>query len=482
MSRTGRITFLQINDSHAYLSKHPELFWEGKEEVFRNSGGYARIAHIFNRVRSENDDSVIILDNGDTFHGTYPVIRSQGEALIPILNALHFDAMTAHWDFAYGPSQLKALSRKLEFPVLALNCYHSTSDNLMFPPYTIVERGGLHIGIIGIANTIVDKTMPPHFSTGIYLTLGKEELPHYIQELKDDHKVDLVVVLSHLGFPQDVQLASEIEGIDILLSGHTHNRVYDAITINNTILMQSGCHGSFVGRLDVTVSDGTITGYSHRLIPVTESIPPDPPVDTLVHEAIDPHQELLQGVLGKTRTPLHRYGVMETTMDNLLLLSLLQATDAELAFSNGWRYGAPVPPGPLTVNDLWNMVPTDPPLSLCEITGRELHDMMEENLEHTFSRDPYNQMGGYVKRCMGLTIYFKIENPKNHRIMELFVHGKRINPSHTYKCCFLTTQDIPEKYGENRQNLSLHAIEALSEYISSSDTVSSPLLGTIVPI
>jgi len=482
MSRTGRITFLQINDSHAYVSPHPELFWQGSKDRFLTCGGYARIAHIFNTVRSEHTDSVVTLDNGDTLHGTYPVIQSQGEAMIPVLNSLCFDAMTAHWEFAYGPAHFKALSQKLTYPVLALNCYDETSHELIFPPYTIIERGGLCIGIIGVANTIVDKTMPSSFSKGIYLTLGNEELPAYIQELREEQRVDLVVVLSHLGFPQEVQLASQVRGIDVLLSGHTHNRMYTPIIEHGTVLMQSGCHGSFVGRLDVTVEDGSITGHSHELIPVTESIPPDPHVDALVHEITAPHQELLQQVVGKTQIPLHRYGVMETTMDNLLLESLLHATHAELAFSNGWRYGAPVSPGPLTVNDLWNIVPTNPPLTLCDITGEELKIMIEENLEHTFSRNPYNQMGGYVKRCMGLHIYFKIENPEGHRVLEIFINGKRMGPRHTYRCCFLTAQGVPEKYGENRQVLSVHAVDALSEYISSTGTVAPHLRGTIVPI
>jgi len=84
-------------------------------------------------------------------------------------------------------------------------------------------------------------------------------------------------------------------------------------------------------------------------------------------------------------------------MDNFLLKSLLAETDAEIAFSNGWRYGAPIPPGEIILNDLYNIIPMNPPITPVELTGKEIWSMMEENLEHTFSRDPYNQMGGYLK-------------------------------------------------------------------------------------
>ena len=108
--------------------------------------------------------------------------------------------------------------------------------------------------------------------------------------------------------------------------------------------------------------------------------------------------------------------------------------------------------------------------------------MMEENLERTFSCDPYKQMGGYVKRCSGLNIYFKIENPEGKRIQEFFVNGKILNRSKVYSACFVTTQGIPEKYGKDRDILDLEAIDALKEYLEKKETVSAELRRTIVPI
>lgn len=478
---TDHLTLLQMNDSHGYLELHPELFWAADRAEYRMAGGYARIAALIGDARDAQRGRVLAFDCGDTIHGTYPAVQSKGEALVPVLNALGFDAMTAHWEFAYGPEQFQKVARALDYPVLAVNCYDDATGDLVFPPYTVCETDGLEVGVIGIAATIVDKVMPPSFSEGVHFTLGNAELPGYIARLRDDEGVDLVVVISHLGFPQEVKLAREVDGIDVLLSGHTHNRLFEPAIVNDTIIIQSGCHGSFLGRLDLTVENRRVTKFDHDLIVVGEEIRPDPGVEELVRKIMDPHRERLSRVVGETRTALNRNTVLEATMDNLLLQALIDLTGADMAFSNGWRYGAPVPPGPITVNDLWNIIPVNPPVSTVEITGRELRAMMEENLERTFARDPYDQMGGYVKRCAGINLYCKLENAPGLRIQEFFAGGKRLDPDTVYRTAFVTAQGVPASYGENREDLDIRAIAALERYLARGP-VSADLRGSVVAV
>ena len=244
-------------------------------------------------MRRENPGAVLAFDGGDTIHGTYPVVQTQGQALLPILESLRFDAMTAHWEFAYGPQRFKEVVDQLPYPMLAINCYDKATGDLAFEPYTVLESGGLRVGVIGIAATIVDKVMPASFSEGIYFTLGNEELPRYIDRLRQEEKVDLIVVLSHLGFPQEIKLAREVAGIDVLLSAHTHNRLYRPALVNDTIVIQSGCHGSFLGRLDLEIGTGGLVDFRHRLITVEEDIKPDLEVQALVDEALAPHRQEL---------------------------------------------------------------------------------------------------------------------------------------------------------------------------------------------
>ncbi|MDD2473176.1 MULTISPECIES: bifunctional metallophosphatase/5'-nucleotidase [unclassified Methanoculleus] len=478
---TDQVTLLQMNDSHGYLEPHQELFYDAGRPEYRVAGGYARAAALIEEIRDARPGRMLAFDCGDTIHGTYPAVRSKGEALVPVLNALGFDAMTAHWEFAYGPEQFGKVARRLDYPVLAVNCYDNATGDLIFPPYRICETDGLQVGVIGIAAAIVDKVMPMPFSEGVRFTLGNAELPGHIARLRDEEGVDLVVAVSHLGFPQEVQLAREVDGIDVLLSGHTHNRLFEPVVVNDTIIIQSGCHGSFIGRLDLTVENRRVKHFDHNLIVVGEETPPHPEVEEMVGRVMDPHRDYLSRVVGETRTGLSRNTVLEATMDNLLLRALLSATGAEMAFSNGWRYGAPVPPGPVTVNDLWNIIPVNPPVSTVEITGRELRAMMEESLERTFARDPYEQMGGYVKRCAGVNLYCKIENPPGLRIQEFFAAGKRLDPDAVYRAAFFAGQGVPGKYGKNQEDLDIRAVDALERCLAGGP-VNADLSGSVTAI
>jgi 2',3'-cyclic-nucleotide 2'-phosphodiesterase (5'-nucleotidase family) len=252
--------------------------------------------------------------------------------------------------------------------------------------------------------------------------------------------------------------------------------------VNNTLLIQSGCHGSFVGRLNLNISRGKVVNFQHTLITVSEDIKPDPAVENIVDLILNPYKDELSQVVGYTDTGLNRNTVLESTMDNFLLKSLLSQTGAQIAFSNGWRYGAPVPPGKITLNDLHNIIPTNPPVSTVELTGKEIWTMMEENLEHLFARDPYNQMGGYLKRCMGLNLYFKVENPYGQRIQELFIAGKKLNMDQTYRAAYVTTQGVPPHFGKKRDQLDVHAVEALQNYLSRNQPLKAELQGTVVTI
>lgn len=459
-----RLTILQINDLHGYIEPHPELVRSADGDRFQTLGGLARIATAVEQVRAETDGATLLLDNGDTFHGTYVAVQSKGEAMLPLMNALAPEAMTVHWEFAYGPAQVQRLAAQLTYPILAINCYRN-EGGLFFEPYRMVEKGGLRIALIGIACNIVDKTMPPAFSEGLHFTLGRDELPGWIAHVREHEAADLVVVLSHLGFPQDVKLASEVDGIDVLASGHTHNRMESPVIQNGAIIFQSGCHGSFLGRLDLDIEDGGITSHRHRLIAIDERFAPHRRVQQQVDAAMGPHRAMLSQVVGHIGHALSRYQSLHCSMDDLLLDAIASAAGTEIAFSNGWRYGAPVPPGPITLNDLWNIIPTNPPVETVELTGNEIRTMLEENLERTFSADAYEQMGGYVKRCRGVKLYAKIENPLGSRVERLFVLGARVDPKRIYTVAFVTAQGVPGKFGRNRKTLDMRAIDALQQYL-----------------
>lgn len=468
MTQGNGLTIVQLNDIHGYLEPHAEIVWEAEGPTFPKLGGLARISALIKAIRSEVGDNLLVLDCGDTFHGTYAAVTGKGIDLVPAVNLLGIDAMTAHWEFAWGPEHFEQLAGRLSYPMLAMNCYRTVDGSRPFAPSLIVEKAGVKVGIVGMAAAIIDKNMPKNFSTGRRFDIDEASLASEVNKLRDIEACDLIVLLSHLGLPQDCKLAASVPDIDVVVSGHTHNRLQQPVTVGKTTIIQSGCHGSFIGRLDLTLGDGEI-GVSHRLIPVDGGSGSDPAVTAVVDQILAPHRKYLQRNVGTTAIALHRNLQLFSPMDDVLLAAIAQASNTDVAFSNGWRYGAPIPPGPVTVNDLWNIIPTNPPVSTVILSGREIRAMMEENLERTFASDPYEQMGGYLKRFRGLTIFGKIENPSGHRIEHIFVGEKRLADDDALKVSFVTAQGVPEKFGTGRQNLDIKAIDALERYFEAGE-------------
>lgn len=136
MANRTSLTVIQINDSHAYLDLHQEMFWQGGQAAYRPAGGFARIAAVVKQIRAANPEHVLFCGCGDTFQGTYSAQSTQGQAMVPVLNALGLDAMTAHWEFAYGPAAFRQRAEELSYPMLAINVYDQATKERFFPPYS----------------------------------------------------------------------------------------------------------------------------------------------------------------------------------------------------------------------------------------------------------------------------------------------------------------------------------------------------------
>lgn len=470
------VTLAQLNDLHGYAAAHAELFDLAHEERTEAAGGLGRIAAVLAAIRREAP--TLFLDNGDTFHGTMAAVQTAGDALVEPMTLLAPDAATIHWEFAYGLDRLRALADRLRYPILAANC-RDTGGELALRPFTLVDRGGIRIGIVGLAAVVAAQLLPAAERARIELTIGDRELGPIVAALRRDHGAALVVVLSHLGFPQDCKLASVVPGIDVILSGHTHTRLAAPLVVGSTVIMQSGAHGSFVGRLDLDVARDGIAAWRHSLVRVDATWEPDAATEAAVERALQPFAAARGRVLAWTARVLHRYAMLESPMDNLLLDAVAAAAGTEVALSNGWRYGAPIPPGPLTTWDAWNIVPANPPVSVTALTGRDLRDLFEQNLEATFACDPWDQRGGYVKRCRGIELLAKIEHPRGHRVHELTVEGTRVGDDEVVDVAFLGEQAVPLHMGRDRRGTGIRAVDALERYLRERREVSPAVDGRV---
>ena len=334
-----------------------------------------------------------------------------------LLNTLAFDGMTAHWDFGYGPEHLEELTARLTYPLLAANIYDEDSSERPFAPFVVLERG-VRVGVLGLASNIIGD-MPPRFGKGLRFTDGRAETREFVRHLREVERVDVVVVLSHLGFPQDCALAAEVPGIDVLLSGHTHNRLTAPQRVGQTLITQAGCHGSFVTRLDLEVTAGRVELLRHELVEIHGDLPSDADLVGQISAALTPFRATQEEIVGHTDVLLHRGTTLSAPADDFLTAAVAHAAGTDIAFSNGWRYGAPIAPGPVSRLAVWNLVPHDPPISQVQLSGAEIAEMLEDNLEAVFARDPWHQRGGYVKRMHGVVLYAKLENPHGARVQRI---------------------------------------------------------------
>lgn len=425
------ITIFQQNDSHGCLDTHDEFYWQGNKPVLRKAGGLARINQYVKYVKRQQHN-VLFFDSGDLFHGTLPLIKSQGEALIPILKKMEIDGFVpGNWDFAYGKEQLKKMTSELPFPTLTCNVREKDTKKPFFSPYTIYQMDGMDVGVIGLTYGYEEQTMPGHFTEGLSFTLGIEEVSYIVQTLRV--QVDLIVVASHLGLPLDVKLASFVKGIDVILSGHSHDRIRRPIIVDGTIVVQAGSNSAFLGRLDISLESGNISHFEYQLIDVHEGLQEDLEVNDLVKSAVEPFNEELNHIVGKTNNLLHRMTLEQSPMDKLITDAYLHSYNCDIAFSHGWRYGPPIAAGSLSMYDLYSIIPTNPYLFTVEVEGYALRNILENNLEMVFAADPFEQKGGYILRSSGLTMTYKPYNPKGNRIQTLYVGGEELDHHATYK-------------------------------------------------
>ncbi|QSF42469.1 bifunctional metallophosphatase/5'-nucleotidase [Paenibacillus tianjinensis] len=461
-----QLTIIQQNDTHGYIESHEEFFWKGDAPEYRQAGGFARIARIVKEIR-KNNSNVLFVDSGDFLHGTGPSVLTRGSTIVPLLNALEIDAaVPGNWDFAYGSERLLQLQQRLAFPMIAFNLKHKDNNSYVFKPYIIKETDSLRLGIIGLTYPYVHETMPPSFSGLLSFSLGTEDLPAVIQKLKKEERVDLIIVVSHLGLPLDVKLASQVPGIDIILSGHSHDRLSQPIIHKGCIIIQSGASGSFLGKLVVSIEQGKLTDYKHELIPIyADRYEEDAEMKFMIDESLFPFRDQLSEAVGTIRTPLHRMTLQEAPMDRLITDAYLAHMDADVSFSHGWRYGAPVLPGIVTMNDLYNMIPTNPELFILEMDGASLFSALERNLEQVFAADPYQQKGGYILRSSNLMMAYKPYNPQGHRIQHMEIKGKLVQGDRIYRIAGAGEQ-LFMKHSVSRKMQNVHAHDVLKEYFA----------------
>jgi len=534
-TRSKTVTLMQFQDMHGHLAPHAEIFPDGRMDP--DSGGIAKITTLIKKVRADNPKA-LLLAVGDTTHGSAETTFSVGDAIMPALNALNIDAfLPGNWDFGYGPrvyrqrfvegdfsTVLAPNNRtsmayldaargnncavpggltattyatchvtKANFPTVAINLYNYNEVQRVItgqthPGYKVLDAGGTKVGIIGITSDVVPQQAQA-FNTGFRFTMGYKELPVNIAAAKAEG-AEMIVVLSELGFAKNIQLVKEFPEINVMFSGHTHERTPEAVVINrpdqngdNLGIVTEAGEDSFLGRLDVKVSGGRISSYTWDLMEADSSVPEDPAMKAIIdaerktfvsgpdftchtfgtnafpygkgHVLCDP----LDKVVGHTEPTIERFHVLEDISNNAMtdaFLDLVQSLgevdskgnaltdDNTMSQTNGFRFDTVILgsddgfSGDITVGDLYDYYPIGAAGAIAEFTGGRLMDHWESLLNNVFDPNPYRQRGGWF---LGFThnMHFQVELNDDFprtitqgRIDSATINGNKVDRSKTY--------------------------------------------------
>ncbi len=493
----GVITLLQSTDVHCQIHPHDELFFENQKLTFRKAGGYAHMSTLFKKFRTENPNTIII-DTGDMFQGSELSDHTRGEALTPILNKLNYDLYTpGNWEVVFYKSKMQKLLGALHAPKVCANMFHDAGDGkageLIFQPYQILYRLGIKIGFLGYTDHLVPNRQPPALSKGIVYKKPEENLAEFVKILKDQEQCDFIIILSHLGLSQQIALANhpDCEGVDYIFGGDTHERVRKPIICKHAKVVEPGAFGSFVGKLDLKVSNGKIESESYELIEVDpKKYKADPEMVELTKRLEKPFLADLNKVIGESTLPLYRNFVVENTMDTLIINALKWKTGVDLATSNGFRFCPPRVPDEdgtvkITESFLYDMLPINAPIRVGKIKGSLIRPWIERELENVFAKDASKRFGGWIIKVKGLEIEFEAYVPKEEKLKLLTANGEEIDVEKYYTICACEREGDPEdvlcrlKGVEEAHTLSYNLHDAVRDYLAQHSPVTPTPEGNI---
>lgn len=400
-------------------------------------GGLDRTATLVKAIRANRgDDNVLLLDGGDTWQGSYTSLKTNGQDMVDCMKLLKPDAMVGHWEFTFGSDRVEEIVEDMGYPFLASNIFDTEWDEPVFEHTAFYEKGGHKVAVIGQAMPYTPIANPrwmfPEWSFGIR--------PDVLQTNVNAARkagAEIVVLLSHNGFDVDQKLARVVSGIDVILTGHTHDAVPEAIEIDSTLVLSSGSHGKYLGRVDLEVKNGKVVDHNSTLIPVlSDVVTPDAEMQAKITEVRAPYEAECSRVIGKSDGLLYRRGNFNGTWDDVICDAMIAEREAELSFSPGFRWGTTVLPGDnITVDDLYNQTSMNyPSVYRLEFTGTQIKEILEDVCDNLFNKDPFLQQGGDMVRVGGMGYTCAPNQQIGNRISNMthLKTGELIDPNRKY--------------------------------------------------
>ncbi|SDF67634.1 2',3'-cyclic-nucleotide 2'-phosphodiesterase/5'-or 3'-nucleotidase, 5'-nucleotidase family [Halorubrum xinjiangense] len=469
--------FAHVSDLHGQLTPRHQVYYDNPtsgpefdfgddDRVIERGGGIPLLAAKLDELREAYDACTLM--SGDTFHGSAVTAYTDGRAMLaPVNGHVAPDVyVPGNWDYSNEAAEDGAfleLMDDLDAPILANNLYDWETEERLYDAYRVFEVGGLSVGVVGMTNVYVDR-MAPAFYEGKY-RFGKHPalLEESARAAREDG-ADVVVAVTEIGLPWMVQAAKDCPSVDVAFSAHTHEYTYDPIVVEETetVVVESGM-GDALGRVDLRVRDGKVQ-FRHRLYCLTEDGEHTPEPDADAAETVEavraPFFEetpgfergagtldrSLETVVGRTEKSLSRQSLLESAWNTLFNDALRAHFDTDLAVSHGFRYGTAVPPGDVTLGELYTFFPMTTPVARGVAYGQQLTTHMERFLEDSFTPYPYDQEDGRVRNfSSNVEVTIDPTAKRGRRLVELRVDGETVDPEETYSVATFRRPGDPER-------------------------------------
>ncbi|MEY4331639.1 MAG: hypothetical protein RLZZ196_377 [Bacteroidota bacterium] len=499
IQKQNEFSIFITTDLHAQIHTHDEFFWENNEAVYKKRGGLAVLKTMIDSLRKQHPNH-ILYDGGDYFHGHAIASLSEGEALIPLMNAFNYDLiLPGNWEVVYKKKKMLYDMGHSTAAKICANMWHKTKDadngTMIYPPYWIKYIAGAKIGFIGYTDHLVPKRQSPAYSEGIGFTHATENVAKYVKYLKEVEGCGIIFVVTHMGLAQQVGLSNDpsVEGVDFIIGADTHERVRVPIEGKYTRVIECGAFGSFLGKLDIEVVNGKMSSYRYDLLDVDPiKYPANQAVANLVEKIAAPYRKILTEKIGSTTTPLVRYFVLETPMDNLITDAIMWKFKPDIALSNGFRFCQPlaIPKGSkeaiITKEFLWNMLPVDSTAKKGKVSGTQLLEWLEKELENAFAKDPSKRFGGWFVRFAGMEVNCTIGKPKGERVNWVKINGQALENNKMYDIVACEREGDPndtlcriEKVS-NPEATTLNLHQVITDYLKIHSPVSPKIEGRTI--
>ena len=305
----------------------------------------------------------------------------------------------------------------------------------------------------------------------------------------------MVFAMTHMGLAQQLHLANQpfAEGVDYIFGADTHERIRQPLKGNYSKVTEPGSFASFVGKLDIVIEDGKVKDEVYELLEVDPAkYTADEEMLNLLEKEHGPYNREIKRVIGKTKTTLMRYFVIETPMDNLITDAVMWKAKPDVALSNGFRFCPPLVPdgaaneADITIEYLWSMLPVNSDVKMAEITGKQMWDWLEKELENVFAKDATKRFGGWLIRFKGMHIKFTIGNEPHKRLQEVKIKDVPIDLNKTYTVVACEREGDPDsvlcriKEVKNTRKLGYKLHDVMEEYLKEHSPVAPKIEGRAV--